>query len=208
MAIAALPVAEMVPPPLPPLPPGQWPVQGEWTYEDYLRLPDEPEHRYEVIFGALYMSNTPDLLHQVVVTNIPQVLGPFVKAGRRGRLLVAPFEVRLPGIAQPVQPDALFVRAERREIVTAQSVDGAPDLVVEVLSPSTARVDRAVKFSAYEQAGVQEYWMVHPKARFVEVFVLEGGGYVLLGEYAPGERLVSRVLDGLDVDAGALFEQG
>jgi len=206
MAVASPPRrAASLFPPLPPLPPGEWPAQGDWTYEDYLRLPDAPGRRYEVLFGVLYMPNTPDIAHQDVVTELATRLRAFVREGHLGTLLVAPFEVRLPGVAQPVQPDAVFVRAARREAIRSQYVDGPPDLVVEVLSPGTARLDCYVKFDAYEQAGVPEHWVANPKARTIEVYALEGEEYALLGEYAAGERIQSRVLEGLDVDAGALF---
>lgn len=206
MAIASPPrPSASVQPDLPPLPAGSWPEQGEWTYDDYLRLADDPGRKYEVLFGMLYLSDTPRILHQNVVTELGTQLRTFVRDRHQGILLVAPVEVRLPGIAEPVQPDILFVRSDRREIVGRQSITGAPDLVVEVLSPGTTRLDRTVKFDAYEQAGVAEYWIVNAKARFVEVYGLQGGAYELLGEYGLGEQVVSRTLPELAIEVDSLF---
>jgi Uma2 family endonuclease len=122
-----------------------------------------------------------------------------------GIVLIAPIEVRLPGIAQPVQPDVLFVSAARQRIVLDKHIEGSPDLIVEVTSPSTARADRKVKLDAYERAGVQEYWIANPRTRFIEVYVLARGEYGLRGEYGPGDKVSSEVLPELDLAAEAIF---
>lgn len=181
-----------------------WPAQGQWTYQDFLRLPDEGI-RYEIIDGVLYMTNAPDTQHQYAVVEILGEIRNVVKAGNLGVVYTAPIEVHLPGIAQPVQPDVLFVAQARREIVKAQFIEGAPDLIVEVLSPSTTRLDRKVKFDAYERAGVCEYWVANPKLRSIEVYSLTGGEYALHGEYGPGERLTSPLLPGLDLLTDTVF---
>jgi Uma2 family endonuclease len=132
---------------------GEWPVQGEWTYEDYLRLPDDGR-RYEIIRGVLYVVNAPSYDHQYTVTKLNRLIGDYVERRQLGIALVAPFEIHLPGIARPVLPDVFFITAQRQPSPGASFFTGAPDLIVEVLSPSTARLDRVVKFEAYEQAGV------------------------------------------------------
>jgi len=205
MAVASLPRPVESAPGRPSLPPGDWPAQGEWTYEDYLRLPDIPGRRYEILFGVLHMADTPDLAHQMVVSRLDRRIGTLVEDGDLGDLLVAPVEVRLGPAADPVPPDVLFIRAERRDIIKTQCVDGPPDLVVEVLSPGTMRTDRITKLNAYEQAGVPEYWIVDPKGRTVEVYTLDGGEYALLGQYAVGEEIHSSVLAELALPVAALF---
>ncbi len=181
-----------------------WPEQGQWTYEDFLRLPDDG-NRYEIIDGVLYMTNAPDPEHQYAVGEIFGELRNFVKANNLGIVYAAPIEVHLPGIAQPVQPDVLFIAAERRHIVREKFIEGAPDLIVEVLSQSTNRLDRRVKFDAYERAGVREYWIVNPKLRSIEVYSLVRGEYALHGEYGPREKLTSEVLPGLELLTDTVF---
>ena len=157
---------------------GPWPAQGDWTYEDYVRLPDDGQ-RYEIIAGVLYVTAAPTFGHQYIVAELFAALRAYVRQRELGVVLPAPFEVHLPDIAQPVQPDVLFLRAERQPPPEAGYFEGVPDLVVEVLSPSTARTDRVVKFWAYEQAGVPEYWIVDPRARLVEVYELGEGVYLV-----------------------------
>jgi Uma2 family endonuclease len=174
------------------------PEQGQWTYEDWLRLPDDG-FRYEVLNGVLYMTPPPRIRHQLTLENLSRRLGNFVAERKLGWILFAPCGVRLPGQPVPVQPDILFVRAERRDIIGEEYVEGAPDLVVEVLSPSNWLYDRTEKFRAYQEAGVLEYWIVDYRARIIEVFVLEGGAYALLDKSGPGEVARSKVLAGFEV---------
>lgn len=194
-------------PPLTSLPPEQsWPVQGQWTYEDYLRLPDDGK-RYEIIEGVLYVANAPSYEHQFAVGEIFGELRAFVKAKNLGVVIAAPFEVHLPGIAKPVQPDVLFIAAQRQPTSDIQLFEGAPELVVEVISPSSLRLDQHIKFGAYEQAKVREYWLVDPKTRSVEVYTLPADGveYALLGQFGNGERLKSAALAGLELAVDSLF---
>ncbi|MCP5086926.1 MAG: Uma2 family endonuclease, partial [Rhodobacteraceae bacterium] len=131
----------------------------------------------------------------------------YVDEQKSGVVLVAPFEIHLPGIAKPVQPDVFFIAAEHQPRPGDKIFEGAPDIIIEVLSPSTARLDRVVKFDAYERAGVREYWLADPRSRFVEVYVLptEGAEYTLLGQFGPGEQLCSEVLPELAVTVDTLF---
>jgi Uma2 family endonuclease len=180
------------------------PAQGEWTYEDYRALPDDG-NRYEIIEGVLYVVNAPSSDHQTIVTETSAELRNFVKRNHLGRVLIAPFEVHLSSRSRPVQPDVLFVRAERWPSERVAFFEGAPDLVVEVISPSSVRMDRVVKFTAYEAAGVPEYWIVNPHTRTVEVFTLSHGEYALLGEYTNDEVVQSVILAGIDLVASTLF---
>lgn len=182
------------------------PEQGQWTYEDWLRLPDDG-FRYEVLNGVLYMTPPPAIRHQSVSHNLELAIGSFVKERRRGVVLSAPCGVCLPGQPVPVQPDILFVRAERRDIIGEEYVEGAPDLVVEVLSPSNWLYDRTEKFRVYQEAGVPEYWIVDYRARTVEVFVLEEGTYALLGKSGVGEVAHSKVLQGFEVAVDEVFAE-
>jgi len=182
------------------------PSQGQWTYDDYLRLPDDG-NRYEIIEGVLYMANAPAYDHQYAVGQIFGEIRNFVKAKNLGVALTAPFEVHLSAKTRPVQPDVLFIANERKPESNAQVFKGAPDLVVEVISPSSLRLDQHIKFGAYEQAKVREYWLVDPKTRSVEVYTLpkEGPEYVLLGQFSNNEKMKSAVLEGLEIEVSSLF---
>ncbi|HRQ37994.1 MAG TPA: Uma2 family endonuclease [Chloroflexota bacterium] len=183
-----------------------WPAQGNWTYDDYLRLPDDGR-RYEIIKGVLYVTNAPAYDHQYAVSQIFFALMQFVKANLLGTILPAPFEIHLPGIARPVLPDIVFIGAARSLPDNARFFEGAPDLIVEVLSPSTIRIDQSVKLDAYEQAGVPEYWLADPKTRTVTIYALPVGGqeYVLHGRFGPDETLTSPQLAGLELPVASLF---
>jgi Uma2 family endonuclease len=207
MSLEAATLPPVIPRRLPRLPAREqsWPAQGEWTYEDYSRLPDDGQ-RYEIIEGVLYVTAAPSFDHQFTVTQLAVHLDNHVTQHQLGIVLVAPFEVHLPGIARPVQPDVLFIAAERAPQPGAANLTGAPDLIVEVLSPSTARTDRVVKFGAYERAAVREYWLVDPRTRSVEVYSLsQDGTYEMTGQHTPGESVASAVLDDLAVPVGDLF---
>lgn len=175
---------------------GQLPAQGQWTYGDYARLPDDGR-RYEVVRGELFMSPAPRPLHQDVITLISYYLVEFLRVGRLGKSFVSPIDVILPQQrGDPVQPDILFISNERLEIVGELNIQGEPDLVMEVLLPSNPEYDRTLKYEIYAEAGVPEYWIVDPHERTVEVFALRDGGYEQLGRYGEGETARSELLDG------------
>jgi Uma2 family endonuclease len=177
----------------------EWPAQGEWTYEDYARLPDDG-WRYEVIKGVLHMTPAPRTKHQKAIGKLYSALTRFVEQHDMGDLYFAPIDVILPHhLATPVQPDLLFISKERLDIVKEQFIEGAPDLIVEVLSPTNWLDDRRIKYEVYAEAGVREYWIVDPDLRTVEVFVLREGEYALVGRFGPGEKAHSEVLEGFEV---------
>ncbi|MBI3762511.1 MAG: Uma2 family endonuclease [Chloroflexi bacterium] len=192
----------------PRLPPSDppWPPQGQWTYEDYLRLPDDGR-RYEIIDGVLYVTNAPDWLHQRIVMRLgAHVENLLTGLGRGEAVIPAPFEVHLPGHAKPVLPDLLYIAPEHCPNEPPKFFEGAPDLVVEIISPSSVRLDRYVKFGAYERAGVREYWLIDLGTRSLEVYVLSAGEYALLGQFGPQETARSQVLPELTMAVGSLFE--
>jgi Uma2 family endonuclease len=207
MSVEVVGLAPVIPRRLPRLPAHEqdWPAQGEWTYEDYNRLPDDGR-RYEIIEGVLYATAAPNFDHQYTVGEIFAALRTYVREHQLGIVISAPFEVHLPDIARPVQPDVLFIASGRAPCPGAADFTGAPDLIVEVFSQSTARTDRLVKFVAYERAGVREYWLADPRTRSVEVYSLsEDGTYEMAGQYTPGETVTSTVLSDLALPVDDLF---
>jgi len=182
------------------------PPQGEWTYEDYLRLPDDG-WRYEIIKGVLYMVPAPTTSHQISVGNLGIAMSLFVRQKQAGFVFFAPTDVYLPRQDTPVQPDLLFVAADRQEIISERGIEGAPDLVVEVLSPRTWWKDRRVKMPLYEETGVPECWIVDPEMETIEVYVLEKGGYRLLGQWGREETAYSQVLEGFRIEVDEVIRR-
>ena len=137
------------------------------TYQDYVNLPDDG-HRYEPIHGELIMVAAPLTIHQIVVSNISFALQRFVKQTGAGIVLTAPIDVVFDE-HNTFQPDIIFIARERKSIITEKNIQGAPDLVVEVLSPSSFYYDWFDKKEVYQRSGVREYWLVDPLRRWAEV---------------------------------------
>jgi Uma2 family endonuclease len=178
-------------------------VQGRWTYASYAAVPDDGQ-RYEVVDGVLYMAPAPNEGHQSANALFTTYLMIHVQFAGLGRVYAAPFDVQLaPNIV--VQPDVLVVLVANHHIITPSRIIGPPDLVVEIASPSTATYDRSKKLQAYEQAGVQEFWIADPVARNVEVLLWEPNGYRSKGVFAGQAVLPSRVVPGLQVQVQQFF---
>lgn len=183
-------------------------AQIKFTYEDYKSLPYVERQRFELLEGELIpMAPSPGEAHQWICGELAFHLRKFVKERQLGRVYEAPFDVVLgePGEEQVVQPDILFVATARRGIIHEDEIRGAPDLVVEVLSPSTAERDQGLKKKLYAKFGVQEYWIVNPKEKVVEVFVLGQRGYERAGLYKKDEILQSPLLPGLRIALNEIF---
>lgn len=182
-----------------------WPAQGQWTYEDYLRIPDDGR-RYEVVRGTLYVSASPIYNHQLTLAQLFLTLASFVRENDPGVVLPAPFAVILPeGIATPVEPDLLFIRKENKPRWGDKNFQGVPDLLVEVLSPSTHYYDRRIKLAAYRDAGVPEFWVVDPLTRTVVIHGWKDGRFAELERGGEGDEVGSAVLPGFRLQVGSLF---
>jgi Uma2 family endonuclease len=182
----------------------EYPEQGKWTYDDWARLPDDGT-RYEVIDGELYMTPPPSVPHQSALVYLVTKMSNFVESRGLGYVLPAPLGVRLPNQPVPLEPDIVFVSSARKAIIGREYVEGVPDLLVEILSPSNWMYDRHEKFRLYQTSGVPEYWIVDYRAKTVEVFVLEEGEFTLIGKWGAGETASSRVLSGFQVAVTDVF---
>jgi Uma2 family endonuclease len=180
-------------------------TKREWTYEDYLQLPDGK--RFEIIYGELFEMPSPLIIHQVIVGSLFYLLRRFIEAKNLGVALIAPVDVILAGLATPIQPDVIFISNDNEGIIQPGNIKGVPDLVVEVLSPTSIRRDRVTKFGVYENAGISEYWIINPKGGTVEIYALDNDVYELAGEFAQAETIVSPLFGELDFEAKALFPQ-
>ena len=174
----------------------------KFTYADYRNTPDD--RRYELLDGDLIVVPAPKEIHQRVLMNLSYLLFQSVKRSGAGHVYAAPFDVVLSN-TDIVQPDLLYISNERAHIITDENVQGAPDLVVEVLSPSTAERDQTFKRSLYAKHGVKEYWLVDTDAKTVTVLALESDGYALVAVYGEGQALSSPTLAGFTVDTAEVF---
>lgn len=175
--------------------------KAKLTYDDYANLPDDD--RYELIDGELVLVASPSEIHQMIIINLISLM--LSVHNRLGRLYCAPFDVVLTE-HDVVQPDLLFVSSERLNIITSANVQGAPDLVIEILSPSTSRIDRTRKRELYERHGVKEMWLVEPEERKIWVLLLNDGNLEIVGEYGEGQHFSSDTLGGLTIDLDDVFQ--
>jgi Uma2 family endonuclease len=178
--------------------------QGTWTYEDWLHFPEDG-WKYEIIDGVLYMTPPPAVGHQRSSISLSSRMYAYVMDHELGEVLTAPCGVHLPNQPVPVEPDILFIHKQRLHIVGEKVVEGVPDLIVEILSPSSIGYDRETKFEVYQKAGVPEYWLVDYQKRVIEVFILVDGIYTLLGQYKMGDQLTSKQLPGFEIAIDTIF---
>ena len=176
------------------------PAAVRFTYEDYKNLPEES--RYEILDGDLVMSPSPTREHQRIVLRLVRAFAAYVESKKLGEIFVAPYDVVL-SETDVVQPDILFVSKARASIATPKAVMGAPDLVVEVLSPGTSERDRTVKAKLYARAGVQELWLVDPDTKSIQVLQNGPSGYE--PQASAGSTAASRVVEGFEIPIDTLF---
>ncbi|HYW10137.1 MAG TPA: Uma2 family endonuclease [Longimicrobium sp.] len=147
------------------------PARRGWSYAEYARLPDDG-NLYEIIDGEVYVTPAPKWDHQRISMRLSMALGTFVETHDLGELAAAPADVFLTG-GSFVQPDLVFIRSDRLSIISERGVEGAPDLVVEIVSPATALRDRGLKREGYAEFGVPLYWVVDADLGHVEVYRLD-----------------------------------
>jgi Uma2 family endonuclease len=149
------------------------------TYQDYCRIPEDGK-RHEILDGEHHVSPAPSTDHQSVLGHLHARLYAAVQDPGLGRVFIAPTDLQLSEV-DIVQPDLMVILQKHLHIITPTKVKGIPDLVIEILSPSTTSHDRQAKKERYRIAGVPEYWIVDPDEHVVEQYLLEGGAYRLAG---------------------------
>jgi Uma2 family endonuclease len=181
------------------------PIHRKLTYEDYLRFPEDG-NRHEILDGEHYMTAAPYPRHQSVVAELTGWIVPFVRQRRLGRFLPAPVDVQLDK-HDIVQPDLLFISNSSMMILTEKNVQGAPDLVIEVLSDSTRKRDEGIKLERYELLGVQEYWVVDPKRSEARIYRRSGERLRQVAELTAASRdlLTSPFFPGLEIPLFEIF---
>lgn len=175
----------------------------KYTYKDYLLIDDDK--RYEVLRGGLIMVPAPFTIHQRLLIRLSVIFSNFIKEKKLGEVLVAPTDVVL-SEDTVIQPDILFISKERLDIIKEAAIMGSPDLIVEIVSPSSASYDTVEKRDIYEEYGVKEYWLVFPQEKVIEVLTLESSIY---REFCKGRKtgvVRSKIIVGLEVDLKEVFE--
>jgi len=173
----------------------------KFNYQDYLQLPEDK--RYEIIDGDLFMVPSPNEAHQRILLTLSTTLLNYVKKNKLGYIYCAPFDV-LFSEEDIAQPDIIFVTNENRKIITKDNIKGAPDLLVEILSPSTSKRDMGIKKKLYARHGVREYWIIDPEREMVDVFSLKGREFESK-RYGVQDCLSSSVIKDMTIEVKEIF---
>ncbi len=177
----------------------------KFTYEDFLNFRDDGR-RHEIIDGEHFVTPSPDTKHQTVSMNLSGALRTYLTDRPVGAVFAAPFDVVLSEL-DVVQPDLIYISRARAGILTEQHVRGAPDLVVEILSPGTRRIDEITKRKLYEGFGVAEYWIVDPELEMIKMYRHTAEGFTRIAELTAeaGDEVRTPLLPGLSIPLAALF---
>lgn len=180
----------------------------KYTYADYLTWPEN--ERWEIIDGAPYMQAAPSWQHQAISRELILQFGQYLK-NKPSQVFAAPFDLRLPEVneedkdtTQIYQPDILVIC--NKEGLKDTGYYGSPNLVIEITSPSTGKIDKLLKFNQYEKAGVKEYWIVEPDTRLVSVFIIQDNNRYGRPEiYSETDKVKVSIFTDLTVDLTSVF---
>jgi len=178
------------------------PKKEMYTYDDYAKLPEGAP--YQLIGGKLIMTPAPSTYHQRISIRLSTKLANFVMEKQLGEVFHAPIDVYFEA-TETYQPDIIFISKERLGIIEEESIKGAPDLVIEILSPSTAYYDLRKKFKVYERHGVREYWVVDPEAKSITRYENKGENLIWAEEVEEKGKVRSKLLPGFELDAESLW---
>jgi Uma2 family endonuclease len=177
-------------------------IETKFTHADLLLMPDDGKRR-EIIEGELFVTPSPKFNHQAISGRIHAAFIRHLDLHRIGEIAYAPLDVIFSDY-DVLEPDLLFVFNERRSILQ-DWVRGAPDLVIEILSPTTTALDRGPKLKAYARFGVSEYWIVDPEQGAIEVYRLRKKGYQLADAFHEPQSLTSSLLPGFSLAVAAVL---
>ena len=178
------------------------------TYDDFVLFPDDGL-RHELIDGEHYVTAAPNLKHQRIIGNLHYLIRGWLERNRLGEVFLSPFDVVFTR-HDVVEPDLLYLSHGRaKEVLTAANVQGAPDLVIEIGSPSTRKRDETIKRRLYDRGGVSEYWIVDPELDVVRVYRREGEGFARAAELSAeaGDVLTTPLFDRLELRLVDVFQE-
>jgi Uma2 family endonuclease len=182
--------------------------EKKMTFQEFreMELPDDDNFIYELLNGSLVKRASPTIRHQDIQGELFALMRTYVSEKKLGKVLSAPIDVYFDDHNCP-QPDIVFVSKERRFLVEdSDYVNGAPDLIVEIISPGTGKNDRGWKKDLYERFAVKEYWIVDPSAKLVEIYGMRENAYRLLAIQEEEGVVASSVLPGFELDIKVLFD--
>lgn len=162
------------------------------TYEDYVLIPDDGR-RHEIIDGEHYVNPSPNTKHQRVLLKLATALHNHVAPRQLGEVFVAPYDVVM-STFDVVQPDIMFINSEHAALITARNLQGTPDLVIEILSPSNRQYDEVLKLKRYDRFGVAEYWIVDPDNDAITVYRRGASGLEVVVRAATGGSITTDLL--------------
>ncbi len=178
-------------------------VKEKHTIKDYKLLPEGAP--YQLIEGELIMTPSPTTFHQIISANLFKKASKFVDERKGGIVLYSPIDIYLDD-ENVFQPDIVFISKQRRDIIKDDGIHGVPDMVIEILSPSTAYYDIKKKYKIYEKFGVKEYWIVDPEMKGVELFTLtEQGKFLLSSSLSEQGTVKSGILNGFEMTLEEIF---
>ncbi len=175
------------------------------TVRSYMSIPEGDDKRYELIDGELILAPSPVTQHHRISSNLLRALDEFVESQSLGELFYAPMDVVLSD-HDVFQPDILFISNNRLHIIGDRNIQGSPDLVIEILSPSTETRDRDIKLEQYLRFGVREYWLIDPQERTLEVLKAGDTEFETVRVYPERTTAMSPTLEGIQVEVDRLFE--
>jgi Uma2 family endonuclease len=177
------------------------------TYKDYLEIPDEPGYRFEILDGMLIKEPSPSVIHQRASRKLQRILEDyFGETDPEGEVFNAPLDVT-PLEFNVVQPDLFYVSEAQEPIVKDARIDGAPKLVIEIISPSSSRKDRLQKMRIYQKAKIQHYWLLDPQAKSLECFAWHDGLYALVASGMDDEVVEHPDFAGLSIPLKSLWSK-
>jgi Uma2 family endonuclease len=180
-------------------------VSPKLTYEDFLRFPEDGR-RHELIAGEHYVTASPETRHQRILRRLSTAMDTWLASHPLGEMFFAPFDVKLSEF-DVVVPDLIYLGVAKAEHVQTRGLFTAPDLVVEILSPSTRKIDEGIKRSLYERVGVEEYWVINPKTDTVTIYRRMADRFdpAIERSRASGGRLTTSLLPGLEIALSELL---
>jgi Uma2 family endonuclease len=182
------------------------PRSVRFNYDDFLLFPEDGK-RHEIIDGDHFITPSPNTQHQRISFKLSAAFADFLTTHRLGEVFAAPYDVVLSD-EDIVEPDLLFISAARAAIITEKNIQGPPDLVVEILSAGTRKIDEVVKRKLYERYGVREYWIVDPELEGIKIYRLTDQGYVRTAELVreANDTLSTPLLPGFQALLAEIFE--
>ncbi|HWY87402.1 MAG TPA: Uma2 family endonuclease [Gemmataceae bacterium] len=184
-----------------------FPVQGEWTEDEYLALENSGNRLIELVDGAVEVLPMPDLFHQGILQYLFRLLDDFARVTKREEAFLAPLPVRL-GEKHMREPDLIFFKPQR--IKNRRKLPEGADLVMEIVSPGKENRDRDLKDKrkAYAKAKIPEYWIIDPEGQTITTLTLGAKTYKVHGKYKPGDQASSKLLPGFTINVAEAFAAG